>query len=170
MITNLKNICQLVLFLVLSLEQCLSETTDNLDFKVNTRKIGDIPKEIAALVNPDEWPHDYFFDNPLIKKLTGHEEPLKRIQIMPYRVKDIQTRFSLYSSWSPKKNKHLFDLSYNNQTSLDAFPSKRCSKLIVIIHGWGVSSKDANYELLKHSILNNEENTCVIGVDWSTLR
>ena len=165
MTTNCKKeIDQLVLLLILCLSQCLGDHIE--DVEVNTRGIQDIPKDIGNFLKRNKWPQEYFFDNPLIEKLTGHEEPLKHIRIMPYPVKHIQTRFLLYSSWSPNETKYLFDLNYNNQTSLDAFPSKRCSELVLIIHGWSSSAEASNSELLKDSILKNKKDSCVIGVDW----
>src|ERR1700712_4243648 len=59
-----------------------------------------------------KWPQEYKFDDERIDKLTGYEEPLKHMKIMPYRADVIDTRFRLHASSSTNMEKFLQNISY----------------------------------------------------------
>ena len=126
----------------------------------------DAPQEIINFTQSNVWPHDYYFDNPLIEKLTGYEEPLLHAHFMPYRLKDIATRFMVYTSWASTSDKYLFDINYNNESSLDQLSTLKCSKHFFLIHGWVGSHNEPHIEFLRSKILKNEDNSCIIQVDW----
>ena len=127
------------------------------------------PRNIPAWIEASIWPQNYAFDNPMIESLTGNEEPLKTYRMMPYKLQFIGTRFQLFATWATTPQKYLFEMSYNNQSSLDAFPSRKCPKLYLFIHGWNANITESNGDLksVMRSILDNEQNACLIGVDWS---
>ena len=126
----------------------------------------DAPQEIINFTEFNAWPHDYYFDNPLIEKLTGYEEPLLHTRFMPYRLTEIATRFMVYTSWASTSDKYLFDISYNNKTSLNRLSRLKCSKHFFLIHGWTGSHNEPHIEYLRSKILENEKNSCIIQVDW----
>ena len=126
----------------------------------------DAPNEIMNFTQFHIWPHDYHFDHPLIEKLTGYEEPLLHTRLMPHRLKDIATRFMVYTSWASTSDKYLFDISYNNESSLDRLSTLKCSKNLLLIHGWFGSYNESHIEFLRNTILENEPNSCIIQVDW----
>ena len=53
--------------------------------------IDQIPHNLQEFLGK-KWSYDCSFDNPNIDKLTGYEEPLEHLQLMPYLLKDITNR------------------------------------------------------------------------------
>lgn len=123
-------------------------------------------QETIDFVQFNVWPHDYYFDHPLIEKLTGYEEPLLHTRLMPYRLKEIATRFMVYTSWASTSDKYLFDISYNDESSLNRLSTLKCSKHFFLIHGWFGSYEEPHIEFLRSKILDNEPDSCMILVDW----
>ena len=148
-----------------------ADTLPNISQRQALRHLGpdDDPTNIPSWIEASKWPQNYTFDNPMIENLTGNETLLRNYQIMPYKLEFIGTRFQLYATWATTRQKYLFEMSYNNQSSLDAFPSRKCPKLYLFIHGWNANITERNGDLksVMRSILNNEQNACLIGVDWS---
>ena len=120
-----------------------------------------IPKNTRQI----KWPSDYYFDNPNIDKLTGYEQPLRHLGIMPFPLEEIDTKFRLYANWSKAPDKYLYDISYNNESSLRTFPL--CSKVYVFVHGWTPTALDdpLTATLIK-TIVSNQRDSCLVAVLW----
>jgi hypothetical protein len=113
------------------------------------------------------WPPSdpYVFEDERLPPLSGNEEPLNHMHLMPQKERDINTTFLLYYPWSRMEG-----VIINPRERLPILRREGCEKLFVVVHGFRDSSESEQMLLIKDSILsyyeNEMEKACVITVDW----
>lgn len=112
------------------------------------------------------WPpsEPYVFEDERLSPLTGREEPLSHMHLMPHKESQINTSFLLYYPWSRSEG---VPVNFNERSIVRR---EGCERLFVVVHGFRDSSDSEQMVLIKESILsyfeNESEKACVLTVDW----
>lgn len=125
---------------------------------------------VEHVVPQKPWPpSDHYHIHNDLRSLTGAEEPLNHLKLMPRPLTEIGASFKYLFRKSLGDLYGPYDLHYNLTASLRAIvKDSKPEAIYVIVHGWTGSASDTEITLLTNALLRQKSvmNPIVITVDW----
>lgn len=120
---------------------------------------------------PATWPpvNPYGEIDPRLPRLTGLEEPLNLLKMMPRPLKEIGAKFAFAYSSPTKEIKGNFYFTHKDFNEWDRNLNTTVRKVYVLIHGWTSTYSDVDMQSFTREIILRKESmppTVVIRVDW----